>query len=81
MLALSRYAGENVVITLPDETRCIVSVASILQDKQTGGWKVRLGFNFPKDITIHREEVQNQIDGIDPQARPSVAAIRNHRRD
>ena len=55
MLVLSRKKGETVIITVGTETiRVIVS--------DIRGDKVRLGFAAPKDVTIHREEIQGEID-------------------
>lgn len=56
MLVLSRSKDEEVVITLADDTQIVVMCVDIRGDK------VRLGFNAPKEITIHRREVQTQMD-------------------
>lgn len=53
MLVLSRHKDEKVVIG--DGLIEIVVV-------EIRGDKVRLGFNAPKDISIHRSEVQESID-------------------
>ena len=57
MLVLTRMQDEKIVITTPDEIRITVMVIAIRGDK------VRLGIEAPKDVAIHREEVQNQIYG------------------
>ena len=55
MLALSRKKSESVIITVGDQ-RIKVMVIEIRGDK------VRLGFAAPRHITIHREEIQGEID-------------------
>jgi carbon storage regulator len=57
MLVLTRMQNEKIVITTPDGIRITVMVIAIRGDK------VRLGIEAPKDVAVHREEVQNQIDG------------------
>lgn len=53
MLVLSRHKDERVVI---GDGLIEVVVVEIRGDK------VRLGFNAPKDISIHRSEVQDSIN-------------------
>jgi carbon storage regulator CsrA len=59
MLILSRRLNEKVILTLPTGERITIQVI---------GWKsgtpltVRLGFDAPQEIAIHREEVQDAID-------------------
>jgi carbon storage regulator len=57
MLVLTRMRDEKIVITTPDGIRITLMVIAIRCDK------VRLGIEAPKDVAVHREEVQNQIDG------------------
>lgn len=57
MLALSRKKSESVIITVGDQ-RIKVMVIEIRGDK------VRLGFDAPKHIAIHREEIQDEIDSV-----------------
>ena len=57
MLVLTRMQEEKVIITTPDGIRITLMVIAIRGDK------VRLGIEAPKDVAVHREEVQNQIDG------------------
>jgi carbon storage regulator len=52
MLVLTRKANQRVVIGADIE----IVVVSISGDR------VRLGFVAPKDVSIHREEVQRRID-------------------
>lgn len=56
MLVLSRQQSEEIVVTLPDGRRGVISVAEIRGDK------VRLGIDFPKDVGVNRREVQDIID-------------------
>ena len=51
MLVLSRNIGEAIVIN--DETR--ITLLSI------NGQQVRLGFEAPSEVIIHREEIQQRI--------------------
>ncbi len=58
-LTLSRHKDQSVVLTL-GETRVRVRVQDIK------GGVVRLGFDAPRDVAIHREEVQQNVDaGVD----------------
>lgn len=57
MLILTRKQDEKIVITTPDGIRITVMVVAIRGDK------VRLGIEAPKDVAIHREEIQAAIDG------------------
>lgn len=52
MLVLSRKRGESVVIGEEIEVQVL----------EIRGDKVRLGFTADRDIPIHRNEVQEQID-------------------
>ncbi len=56
MLIVSRKKNQVVIITMPDGTRCRVQVVEIR------GEKARLGFDFPKHVSVNREEVQEVID-------------------
>lgn len=56
MLVLSRKVGEAVVIN----GDIIVTVV-----RMEGG-KVKLGFIAPPDVPVHRQEVQDAIDGGQP---------------
>jgi len=51
MLVLSRNIGETVVIN--DDTR--ITFLGI------HGQQIRLGFEAPKEVIIHREEIQQRI--------------------
>ena len=55
MLVISRRVDEGVVLTVGDD-RIDLRVVAIRGDM------VRLGFTAPLEVTIHRGEVQQQID-------------------
>lgn len=57
MLVLQRKKNERVIITLPDGSNGEVVVVRFPHDGS-----VRLGFEFPNGVTIHRQEVQEAID-------------------
>lgn len=57
MLVLSRNKGERIIIR-DDIVITIVGVK---------GNTVRMGFEAPKDVTIHREEVYDAIQRGEPQ--------------
>ncbi|MBK5004107.1 carbon storage regulator CsrA [Pseudomonas sp. S32] len=52
MLILTRKVGETIVIN--DTIR-----VTVLQVK---GGQVRLGIEAPKDVSVHRQEIQERID-------------------
>ena len=60
MLVISRREGEEVVIGDPCNPYGVVKVASIK------GERVRLAFEFPRHIDVHRREVADQITAADP---------------
>jgi len=51
MLVLSRKVGESVIINHDIKVMVV----------EQRGDKVRLGFVAPKEVPIHREEVENEI--------------------
>ncbi|MSR19231.1 MAG: carbon storage regulator [Phycisphaerales bacterium] len=55
MLVITRREGEEVVIGNPAAPIGIVRIASIKGDR------VRLAFEFPREIAVHRREVADQI--------------------
>lgn len=63
MLVLSRHEGQEVVMTLPDGRRIVVTVTAIT------GETVKMGFTAPKDVQIYRREVQDEIDSRDVRRR------------
>lgn len=54
MLALTRRIGEEVVIGDPHKPLGIIRVVSVRGDK------VRLSFDFPRDMPINRRELADQ---------------------
>ena len=60
MLVISRREGEGVVIGDPTNPYGVVKVASIK------GERVRLAFEFPRHIDVHRREVADLIVADDP---------------
>lgn len=55
MLVITRREGEEVVIGDPSSPYGTVRIASIKGDR------VRLAFDFPRDIEVHRREIAEQI--------------------
>ena len=55
MLVITRREGEEVIIGNPASPLGIVRVASIKGDR------VRLAFEFPREVDVHRREVADQI--------------------
>ncbi len=55
MLVITRREGEEVVIGDPANPSGMVRVASIKGDR------VRLAFDFPREVDVHRREVADQI--------------------
>jgi sRNA-binding carbon storage regulator CsrA len=57
MLVLDQEKDAPVILTLPDGRRCKVVVIRV---KNTH--KVKIGYDFPEDVKIHRRVVQDLID-------------------
>lgn len=57
MLVITRREGEEVVIGDPANPIGVVRIAAIK------GERVRVAFDFPRDVQIHRREVADQIVG------------------
>ncbi|MFO0829554.1 MAG: carbon storage regulator [Phycisphaerales bacterium] len=55
MLVITRREGEEVIIGNPAAPIGIVRIATIKGDR------VRLAFEFPREIDVHRREVAEQI--------------------
>jgi carbon storage regulator CsrA len=62
MLVITRREGEEVVIGDPNNPIGVVRIASIKGDR------VRVAFDFPRSIDVHRREVADQIVAGVPQA-------------
>ncbi len=54
MLVITRTEGEEVVIGNPKAPLGIIRVSAVKGDR------VRLGFDFPKEIEVNRKEVADQ---------------------
>ena len=66
MLVITRREGEEVVIGNPSAPLGIVRVAAIKGDR------VRIAFEFPREVDVHRREVADQILKAD-EAPPGIA--------
>jgi carbon storage regulator CsrA len=55
MLVITRREGEEVVIGDPRKPLGVLRIASIKGDR------VRVAFDFPREIEVYRREVANQI--------------------
>jgi len=62
MLILTRRVGETVVIG-NDVTVTVLGVK---------GNQVRLGVNAPREVTVHREEIYERIQGEQPETEVKV---------
>jgi len=70
MLVITRREGEEVVIGDPLAPLGVVRIVSIKGDR------VRLAFDFPREITVHRREIANQINAADKDANSIAGQIR-----
>jgi len=55
MLVITRREGEEVVIGDPKNPIGVVRIANIKGDR------VRVAFEFPREVDVHRREVADQI--------------------
>ena len=72
MLVITRREGEEVVIGDPQNPIGVVRIASIKGDR------VRIAFDFPRHIDVHRREVAMQILGAlagEVEAEETLSAI------
>ena len=69
MLVITRREGEEVVIGDPASPLGIVRVAVIKGDR------VRLAFEFPREVDVHRRDIAEQI-ASDGDAPPVAGQIR-----
>jgi carbon storage regulator CsrA len=75
MLVITRREGEEVVIGDPNNPIGVVRIASIKGDR------VRVAFDFPRSIDVHRREVANQIIAGVPEHATSQPALNGHAGD
>jgi len=64
MLALTRRVGEEIVIGDPRKPLGIIRIVDIHGDK------VRLSFDFPREIPVNRKELAEQKAKQDPNGQP-----------
>ena len=73
MLVITRREGEEVVIGDPKNPIGVVRIASVK------GERVRIAFDFPRDIQINRREIADQIATQSPEIvgsiKPAAAAL------
>ncbi|MHC4868734.1 MAG: carbon storage regulator [Planctomycetota bacterium] len=71
MLVITRREGEEVVIGNPGSPLGVVRIAQIKGDR------VRVAFEFPREVEVHRREVAEQIaSSPHADAPPVVGSIR-----
>ena len=66
MLVITRREGEEVVIGDPKNPIGVVRIASVK------GERVRIAFDFPRDIQINRREIADQIASQAPEIVGSI---------
>ena len=71
MLALTRRIGEEIVIGEPRNPLGLIRVVEIHGDK------VRLSFDFPREVKINRKELAEQKAKHDAPPRPTQAETPN----
>ena len=67
MLVITRREGEEVVIGNPSAPLGIVRIAAIKGDR------VRIAFDFPREMPVHRSEVAKEILEEQQQRRTDIA--------
>jgi carbon storage regulator len=70
MLVITRREGEEVIIGDPAAPWGVVRIAAIKGDR------VRLAFEFPREIAVHRREVAEQINAAEKDGNPIAGQIR-----
>ena len=70
MLVITRREGEEVVIGDPENPIGVVRIASIKGDR------VRVAFEFPRSVSVHRREVADQILSEAGNETPAVVVVR-----
>jgi carbon storage regulator len=71
MLVITRREGEEVVIGDPSSPMGVVRIVAIKGDR------VRVAFDFPRTVEVHRREVANEIlENATPADRPVIGQIR-----
>lgn len=71
MLVITRREGEEVVIGDPSSPMGVVRIVSIKGDR------VRVAFDFPRTVEVHRREVANEIlESGNPESNAVLGKIR-----
>ncbi len=70
MLVITRREGEEVVIGNPAAPLGVVRIATIKGDR------VRIAFEFPREVAVHRREVADQINAAEQSGPNVVGQIR-----
>jgi carbon storage regulator len=71
MLVITRREGEEVVIGDPSSPMGVVRIVAIKGDR------VRVAFDFPRTVEVHRREVADEIlQNATPEERPVIGQIR-----
>jgi len=68
MLVITRREGEEIVIGDPKNPDGVIRIASVR------GERVRVAFEFPRSVQIHRREVADQIAEADEAGSDGVIA-------
>ena len=66
MLVITRREGEEVVIGDPRNPIGVVRIASVKGDR------VRVAFDFPRSVEIHRREIAEQILNQEPEVAGTI---------
>lgn len=69
MLVITRREGEEVVIGDPNNPIGVVRIASVKGDR------VRVAFDFPREVSIHRREIADQITSDTPAVVGSIKPV------
>lgn len=69
MLVITRREGEEVVIGDPRNPIGVVRIASVK------GERVRIAFDFPRDVEIHRREIADQIVVQSPEIAGTIKPV------
>ncbi len=69
MLVITRREGEEVVIGDPRNPIGVVRIASVKGDR------VRVAFDFPREVSIHRREIADQISTESPAVVGSIKPV------
>ncbi len=72
MLVITRREGEEIVIGDPKNPIGVVRIAAIK------GERVRVAFDFPREVEINRREIANQIIAAEPVVVAAAAAEAAH---